>query len=145
MKILLLLIALFWNTENKQQKSIATTDCNDCCLKKLPPQVNYLKGYILHDFKEDKPIEYSYVLTKGTEYTLLLCSGCENIEDIRVDLFDSHRNRVATNMGSNSFVKTLTFPCNSTGIYYMQFSTENKKITPGCGILGFRRIQKTDL
>jgi hypothetical protein len=145
MTILLILIALFWNTESLLPKSTQTPDCTECCLKNLPPQVNYLKSYTLRDFKVESIIEYSYVLTKGTEYTLLLCSGCENVDNIRVDLFDSQRNRVATNKLNNSFLKAMTFPCNSTGIYYMQFSTDSKKIISGCGVLGFKRMQKSTL
>lgn len=108
------------------------------CIPKLATGFNFLKSYKIEKGGKDY-VEYSYVFTKGTQYQINICAGGETTDGIVVTLFDSNRNKVATSKMGNQIVAAMTYPCNNTGIYYIQYTFDNSTAYCGGSALGFKR------
>ena len=108
------------------------------CIPKLAAGFNFLKSYKIE--KGSKPVvEYSYVFTKGTQYMINICAEGSETDGIVVSLFDSNRNKVATSKVNGQFISAIAYPCNTTGIYYIQYSFDGSANYCGGSALGFRR------
>jgi hypothetical protein len=107
------------------------------CIPKLASGFNYLKSYKVEKAGKEY-VEYSYVFTKGTQYMINICAPDQSAEGIVVTLYDSKRNKVATNKVNEQYVAAIAYPCNATGIYYIQYTFDENS---GCGgsALGFKR------
>ena len=112
---------------------------NDC-IPKLASGFNFLKSYKIDgaDGAKDK-VEYSYVFTKGTQYMINICAPTQPTDGIVVTLFDSQRNKVATSKINGQFIAAIAFPCNATGIYYIQYTFDQPTSYCGGSALGFKR------
>jgi hypothetical protein len=112
---------------------------NDC-ISKLQPGFTFLKSYAIdgQGGSKDK-VEYSYVFTKGAQYQISICNPGSNTDGIVVKLFDSSRTQVASSYVQGSYLSGLTFPCNTTGIYYITFTFEGSSNYCGGSVLGFKR------
>lgn len=111
------------------------------CIPKLQSGFTFLKSYAIdgQGGSKDK-VEYSYVFTKGAQYQISICNGGnEPTDGIIVKLYDSSRNQVASSYVEGSYLKGLTFPCNTTGIYYITFTFDNSSTYCGGSVLGFKR------
>jgi hypothetical protein len=108
------------------------------CIPKLSAGFNFLKSYKIEKGGKDF-VEYSYVFTKGTQYMINICTAAQDTDGIIVSLFDSNRNKVATSKVGNQFIGTIAYPCNTTGIYYIQYTFEGSKNYCGGSALGFKR------
>lgn len=107
------------------------------CIGKLQEGFNFLKTYKIDGLNGSKEvIEYSYVFTKGTQYMINICSESQGIV---VSLFDSKRNQVATSKVNNQVISAIAYPCNATGIYYIQYTFDNSATYCGGSALGFKR------
>lgn len=120
-------------------------ECNadnlsNACIPKLSNGFNYLKSYKIdgQEGAKDK-IEYSYVFTKGTQYMINLCAEGENPDGIVVSLFDAQRNKVASSKVNGQFISAIAYPCNATGIYYIQYTFDGSTARCGGSALGFKR------
>ncbi len=113
---------------------------SNACIPKLSGGFNFLKSYKIdgEGGAKDK-IEYSYVFTKGTQYMINLCAGGETADGIVVSLFDAQRNRVASSKVNGQFISAIAFPCNATGIYYIQYTFDGSTTHCGGSALGFKR------
>ncbi len=129
--------------------SAATTvlngQCNpdnfaNACIPKLASGFNFLKSYKVdgEGGSKDK-VEYSYVFTKGTQYMINLCANGANTDGLIVTLFDSGRNKVATSKINGQFISAIAYPCNATGIYYIQYTFDGSAGNCGGSALGFKR------
>ncbi|GHM98633.1 hypothetical protein WSM22_01230 [Cytophagales bacterium WSM2-2] len=109
------------------------------CIPKLTG-FNFLKSYKIdgEGGAKDK-VEYSYVFTKGTQYMINLCAGGAATDGIVVTLFDSGRNKVITNKINGQFLGTISYACNATGIYYIQYTFDGSANKCGGSALGFKR------
>ena len=121
----------------------AQAQCNadtytDACIPKLASGFNFLKSYKIEKGGKDY-VEYSYVFTKGTQYMINLCAPGEGTDGIVVSLFDSNRNKVATSKISGQYITAIAYPCNTTGIYYIQYSFDGSTNYCGGSALGFKR------
>jgi hypothetical protein len=123
----------------------AFAQCNptvfaDNCVPKLASGFNFLKSYPIdgQGGSKDK-IEYSYVFTKGTQYMINVCSNGESVDGIIVNIFDSSRNQVASSKINGQFISAIAFPCNTTGIYYIQYTFDSSTKYCGGSALGFKR------
>ena len=107
------------------------------CIPKLASGFNYLKSYKVEKGGKEY-VEYSYVFTKGTQYMINICAPEQSTEGIVVTLYDSKRNKVASNKVNDQYVAAIAYPCNATGIYYIQYTFDENS---GCGgsALGFKR------
>ena len=89
------------------------------CIPKLASGFNFVKSYKLE--KADKEyVEYSYVFTKGPQYMINVCAPDQNSDGIIVTLYDSKRNKVASSKVDDQYISAIAYPCNTTGIYYIQ-------------------------
>ncbi len=112
----------------------------NACIPKLASGFNFLKSYKVdgEGGAKDK-VEYSYVFTKGTQYMINLCANGANTDGIVVTLFDSGRNKVATSKINGQFISAIAYPCNATGIYYIQYTFDGSAAKCGGSALGFKR------
>ena len=108
------------------------------CIPKLATGFNFLKSYKIEK-KEKDYVEYSYVFTKGTQYMINICAGGQNTDGIVVSLFDSNRNKVASSKINGQFISAIAYPCNTTGIYYIQYTFDGSTSYCGGSALGFKR------
>lgn len=107
------------------------------CIPKLAEGFNFLKSYKIE--KGAKPyVEYSYVFTKGTQYMINICASDQDADGIVVTLYDSKRNKVASNKDGDRYFNAIAYPCNSTGIYYIQYTFDENSACGGSA-LGFKR------
>jgi hypothetical protein len=136
-----LLVGLFFLLPGRT----ANAQCNpeqytDTCIPKLASGFNFLKSYKIdgEDGAKNK-VEYSYVFTKGTQYMINVCATGENTDGIVVTLFDSNRNKMASSKINGQFISAIAYPCNTTGIYYIQYTFDNSTQFCGGSALGFKR------
>jgi hypothetical protein len=110
------------------------------CIPKLASGFNFLKSYKVdgEGGSKDK-VEYSYVFTKGTEYMINLCANGGATDGIVVTLFDSGRKKVATSKINGQFISAIAYPCNATGIYYIEYTFDGSSGKCGGSALGFKR------
>lgn len=122
----------------------ATGQCNadalsSECIPKLSAGFNFLKSYKVEKGGKDY-VEYSYVFTKGTQYMINICaSGAAPTDGIVVSLFDSNRNKVASSKVNGQYISAIAYPCNTTGIYYIQYTFDGSTKFCGGSALGFKR------
>lgn len=108
------------------------------CIPKLATGFNFLKSYKIEKGGKDF-VEYSYVFTKGTQYMINICASGANTDGIVVSLFDSNRNKVASSKVNGQFISAIAYPCNTTGIYYIQYTFDGSTNYCGGSALGFKR------
>ena len=113
---------------------------SNACIPKLANGFNFLKSYKIDgaDGAKEK-IEYSYVFTKGTQYMINLCAPGTSPDGLVVSLFDASRNKVATSKVNGEFISAIAYPCNATGIYYIQYTFDGSASKCGGSALGFKR------
>jgi hypothetical protein len=100
---------------------------------------NFLKSYKIDGETDLTKVEYSYVFTKGTQYMVTICDQNAANSTIMVTIFDSQRNVVATNKIKGSLLSGIVYPCNATGIYYLQYTFEGSSNRCGGSALGFKK------
>lgn len=108
------------------------------CIPKLASGFNFVKSYKVEK-GEREYVEYSYVFAKGNQYMINICAPGQNADGIIVTLYDAKRNKVATNKVDEQYVTAIAFPCNSTGIYYIQYTFDDASSLCGGSALGFKR------
>jgi hypothetical protein len=108
------------------------------CIPKLATGFNFLKSYKIEKGGKEF-VEYSYVFTKGTQYMINICAGGADTDGIVVSLFDSNRNKVASSKVNGQFISAIAYPCNTTGIYYIQYTFDGSTSYCGGSALGFKR------
>jgi hypothetical protein len=103
----------------------------------LAPGYCFLKSYKINGENDLEKVEFSYVLTRGTEYVLNLKE--KNAASTVVTLYDAKRNKIASNKISGSLASAIAFSCGATGIYYITYTFES--VTDRCAgsTLGFKR------
>ncbi|MFN8335588.1 MAG: hypothetical protein U0U09_10695 [Cyclobacteriaceae bacterium] len=110
------------------------------CIPKLAAGFNFLKSYKIDgDGGNKEKVEYSYVFLKGTQYMINICAPVQPTDGIIVSLFDSNRNKVASSKIDNQFISAIAYPCNATGVYYIQYTFEKPSSYCGGSALGFKR------
>lgn len=107
------------------------------CIPKLAKGFNFLKSYKVEKSGKEY-VEYSYVFTKGTQYMINICAPEQSSEGIMVTLYDAKRNKVATNKVNDVYLSAIAYPCNATGIYYIQYTFDEASACGGSA-LGFKR------
>jgi hypothetical protein len=113
---------------------------SNACIPKLAGGFNFLKSYKIDgEGGTKKKVEYSYVFTKGTQYMINICANGQATDGIVVTLFDSGRNRVASSKINGQFIAAIAYPCNATGIYYIEYTFDGPSSHCGGSALGFKR------
>lgn len=138
--LLFMLICLFGFSGTKSMAQCDPEELTSQCIPKLANGFNFLKSYKIDGEGGGKSkVEYSYVFTKGTQYMINLCAPGENTDGIVVTLYDSQRNQVASSKYNGQYISAIAYPCNTTGIYYIQYTFENSANHCGGSALGFKR------
>jgi hypothetical protein len=136
--LLILLSSVFGiGTGEIMQQCDSENMANDC-IPKLGTGFNFLKSYKVDGTAKDK-VEYSYVFTKGTQYMINLCASGTATDGIVVSILDKDRNKVATSKINGQFISAIAYPCNATGIYYIQYTFDDPSSHCGGSALGFKR------
>lgn len=104
----------------------------------IPTGYNFLKSYKIEGDPDLEKVEFSYVLTKGSNYILTLKDRNKSIGTV-VTLYDNQRNKIASNKIGSDKVSALAFPCKATGIYYIQYTFDPGATRCGGAALGFKR------
>jgi len=104
----------------------------------LTPGYSLLKSYKISGEKDLEKVEFSYVLTKGTQYMLNLKDNSIATTTV-VTLYDSKRNKIASNKLQNNIAGAIAFSCGATGIYYMTYTFESASDRCAGSTLGFKR------
>lgn len=112
--------------------------CNTC-IPKLSAGFNFVKSYKINGEANIAKVEYSYVFTKGTQYMITLCEQKANTNSIVITIYDSQRNKVASNKIKGDVLSAMAYPCNATGIYYLQYTFENGSARCAGSALGFKK------
>lgn len=97
-----------------------------------------LKSYKIDGEKDLEKVEFSYVLTKGTQYMVNIKEKNEAPSTV-VTLYDSKRNKIATNKVSGNILPAIVFSCGATGIYYIQYTFEPQSERCAGSSLAFKR------
>lgn len=125
--------------------SDAAAQCNSenlssQCIPKLTAGFNFLKSYKIDgDGGSKEKVEYSYVFLKGTQYMINICAPSQPTDGIIVSLYDSNRNKVASSKLNDQYISAIAYPCNATGVYYIQYTFEKPSSYCGGSALGFKR------
>lgn len=110
------------------------------CIPKLASGFNFLKSYKIDGHGGSKTkVEYSYVFTKGTQYMINVCATGESTDGIVVSLYDSNRNKLVSSKVNDQYISAIAYPCNTTGIYYIQYTFDESTEFCGGSALGFKR------
>lgn len=110
------------------------------CIPKLAAGFNFLKSYKIEGESGVKEkVEYSYVFLKGTQYMINICAPSQPTDGIIVSLYDSNRNKVASSKLNDQYISAIAYPCNATGVYYIQYTFEKPSSYCGGSALGFKR------
>lgn len=129
------LISTYTNAQQCNPEQYTNT-----CIPKLASGFNFLKSYKIDGQSGSKTkVEYSYVFTKGTQYMINVCATGESTDGIIVTLYDSNRNKVASSKINGQYISAIAYPCNTTGIYYIQYTFDNSTEFCGGSALGFKR------
>ena len=68
-----------------------------------------------------------------------ICAAPQPTDGIIVSLYDSNRNKVATSKVNGQYISAIAYPCNTTGIYYIQYTFDGSTTYCGGSALGFKR------
>lgn len=130
-----LLIILFASTSLAQCNNEELVSAS---VTSLLPGYCLLKSYKINGEKDLEKVEFSYVLTKGTQYMLNLKDRSAAPSTV-VTLYDAKRNKVATNKVSGAVAPAIAFSCGATGIYYITYTFETASERCAGSTLGFKR------
>jgi hypothetical protein len=107
------------------------------CILKPDLNMNYLKEFVIDGKKaRNNKVEYSYVFAKNTNYSIKLCPA----NGLIVTLYDSQRNKIISSRATSTVEHQILFQCESTGIYYMEYTFEVEGINAQ-SLLSFGRQQ----
>jgi hypothetical protein len=110
------------------------------CSSKLGGEYTFIKSVSIDPGKvEGKAHQYSYLFSKGSTYMILCCDQEIKGSRLIVNLYDANRKLIATNHVKKKVYESLTFPCNATGIYYIESYYQGSKDACGLNILGFTK------
>lgn len=122
-KLVFFIFSVFLISTSEASAQCNAEDLSNDCIPKLASGFNFLKSYKIDGGGGSKDkVEYSYVFTKGTQYMINICAPGQPTDGIVVTLYDSNRNKVASSKINGQFISAIAFPCNATGIYYIQYT-----------------------
>jgi hypothetical protein len=74
----------------------------------------------------EEKVEFSYVMTKDTQYLIDMCDGGKrSAKAINVFIYDEYRNKITSIKPMRK--KGLVFICSATGIYYIEFQIPERR------------------
>ncbi|WMJ72053.1 hypothetical protein RCC89_02535 [Cytophagaceae bacterium ABcell3] len=104
----------------------ASAQCEaEDCIAELSDGYTFLKTHKIES--TESVLEYSYVLSKNTNYMIKVCNNEGAQQRITITLLDSNRKEVATNYDkkNDTFNPAIFYDCKATGVYYIKYAYEN--------------------
>jgi hypothetical protein len=139
-KLVFFVLSIFLMSATEGISQCNAENLSTQCIPKLVAGFNFLKSYKIDGGGGTKDkVEYSYVFTKGTQYMINICAPTQPTDGIIVSLYDSNRNKVASSKFNGQYLGTIAYPCNATGIYYIQYTFDGSTSYCGGSALGFKR------
>jgi hypothetical protein len=139
-KVIVVVLSAFMLITSDVSGQCNSENLSNQCIPKLASGFNFLKSYKIDGAGGSKDkVEYSYVFTKGTQYMINICAPAQPTDGIVVTLYDSNRNKVATSKINGQYIAAIAYPCNATGIYYIQYTFDGSASYCGGSALGFKR------
>jgi hypothetical protein len=139
-KLTFFVLSLFLLNASETFGQCNAENLSNQCIPKLATGFNFLKSYKVDGAGGSKDkVEYSYVFTKGTQYMINICATAQPTDGIIVSLYDSNRNKVASSKINGQYIAAIAYPCNATGIYYIQYTFDGSATYCGGSALGFKR------
>jgi hypothetical protein len=139
-KLILFVVSIFLLSASEVTGQCNSENLSNECIPKLASGFNFLKSYKIDGGGGSKDkVEYSYVFTKGTQYMINICAPAQPTDGIIVSLYDSNRNKVASSKIGGQYIAAIAYPCNATGIYYIQYTFDGSASYCGGSALGFKR------
>jgi len=139
-KLFFFVLSVFLLSTSDVSAQCNAEDLSNQCIPKLSSGFNFLKSYKVDGAGGSKEkVEYSYVFTKGTQYMINICAPTQPTDGIIVSLYDSNRNKVASSKINGQYIAAIAYPCNATGIYYIQYTFDGSATYCGGSALGFKR------
>lgn len=101
----------------------------------------FIKSFPIETSKSDDVAQYSYVLSRGINYRIVVCDEDVAGKKMTVSLYDRNKKLIATNYlkSKKKFFGTINYVCSATGVYYIEASFEGQKNGCGLNILGFKK------
>ncbi|AFM04656.1 hypothetical protein Fleli_2281 [Bernardetia litoralis DSM 6794] len=86
---------------------------------------------------------YTVIMTKGNTYTLMILSSEGGAKSIIASFKETKGTVIASNYDKNSkkFYTSITFQCNKTAPYYLNFMPKNSTTSCGVAFLAFKRTK----
>ena len=139
-KLVFFIFSLFLLNTSDVAGQCNADNLSNQCIPKLATGFNFLKSYKIEGESGSKEkVEYSYVFLKGTQYMINICAPTQPTDGIIVSLYDSNRNKVASSKLNDQYISAIAYPCNATGVYYIQYTFEKPSSYCGGSALGFKR------
>lgn len=89
--------------------------------------------------KGEKSVEYNYVFSKGTTYTITSCDIESN--KMIIELYDRNKKLIASNYDKTKrkYYPKIAYPCSATGVYYLKYKFKSDSDACGISMLGFSK------
>lgn len=91
--------------------------------------------------RKQEKVEYSYVFSKGSDYLIIVCDRKVEGKRMIVNLYDRNHQLIASSYSKKTrkHYPDLVYPCQATGVYYMETTFEGLAESCGVIILGFNK------
>jgi hypothetical protein len=101
----------------------------------------FMKKFDVQISKGGEKVEYSYVLSRDSEYKIMICDLNEEGKKMVINFYDRNKKLIASNYlkSSKKIFPSITYKCSATGVYYVEAYFEGEKDGCGINILGFKK------
>lgn len=121
------------------------TGCDpDALLTKCAPSLEdfvFITTFKINSEKQGDKTNYSYVLSRGTNYKIVVCEQNPDGNRMIVNFYDRSKKLVASNYlkPSKKYFPSISYNCQVTGVYYVEAYFEGESKGCGLNILGFKK------
>jgi hypothetical protein len=136
-----LVILTYCLTAFKSGSPVCNTEAlMEDCASELEDYV-FVKNFDVVTDKSGQKIDYSYVLSRGIEYKIVICEKTNSNRRMIVNFYDRNRTLVATNFqkSNKKIFPNITYKCSATGVYYVEAFYEGESGGCGLNIIGFKK------
>ncbi|MES2678658.1 MAG: hypothetical protein V4635_02180 [Bacteroidota bacterium] len=101
----------------------------------------FIKSFNIESARGGDKAEYSYVLSRGIQYRIVIYDENEEGKKMIINLLDRNKKLIASNyvrVGKKIY-PTLNYECAATGVYYVEAFFEGEKKGCGINVLGFKK------
>jgi hypothetical protein len=101
----------------------------------------FITTFKINSEKDGEKTNYSYVLSRGTNYKIVVCEQGNGGNKMVVNFYDRNKKLVASNYlkSSKKYFPSISYNCQVTGVYYVEAYFEDDKKGFGLNILGFKK------